>query len=73
MQLLKQLIELALLEDVGPGDITTDYIVPRDQAGRGMITAKEPLIIAGLDVAEAVFHSLDESVVCETTFKAWTT
>ena len=69
MQLLEQLIDLALLEDVGPGDITTDHIVPEDQAGRGTITAKEPLIIAGLDVAEAVFRRLDDNSVCTSTFK----
>ena len=69
MQLLDQLIDLALLEDVGPGDITTDHIVPKDQAGRGTITAKEPLIVAGLDVAEAVFRRLDANAVCASTFK----
>lgn len=52
------LIELALREDIGPGDVTTDNLVPPHRQGRGVIWTKEPLVIAGLDVARQVFETL---------------
>ncbi|MDM8518247.1 carboxylating nicotinate-nucleotide diphosphorylase [Desulfobacterales bacterium HSG16] len=56
------LIETALGEDIGPGDITTDHLVNQNQQGRGEILAKEPLIIAGIDVARQVFKRLDSDI-----------
>lgn len=56
------LIETALGEDIGPGDITTDHLVDQNQQGRGEILAKEPLIIAGIDVARQVFKRLDSDI-----------
>ncbi|HJN72457.1 MAG TPA: carboxylating nicotinate-nucleotide diphosphorylase [Myxococcota bacterium] len=52
---LRRLVELALEEDVGPGDITTTACVDPAKAGRGLIIAKEELVVSGLEVAEAVF------------------
>ena len=66
---IKPLIELALNEDIGPGDITTDNLVPYEQEGRGIIVAKQPLVIAGLDVAGAVFAHIDPDVAFEAKFK----
>ena len=48
-----------LNEDIGRGDITTQAIVSRNAHARGRFIAKEPLVVAGLEVAEAVFASLD--------------
>jgi len=62
MHTTKHLINLALREDIGPGDITTDNLIPKEMKGRGIIIAKEPLILAGLDVAKQVFTILDSSV-----------
>jgi len=59
---LDRLIRLALDEDIGPGDITTDNLVLGDQPGQGIITAKQTLIVAGLDVARQVFTTLDAAV-----------
>jgi nicotinate-nucleotide pyrophosphorylase (carboxylating) len=56
---IDRLIELALDEDIGPGDITTDNLVPKDQPGQGIVIAKEAVIVAGLDVARQVFETLD--------------
>lgn len=69
MDLIQQLIDLALTEDIGPGDITTDNLVAPDLSGKGMIVAKEPLIIAGLDVARQVFERLDSKIVWSPRFK----
>lgn len=59
MHTTKELIELALKEDIGPGDITTDNIVPADEKGQGIIVAKQNLVIAGMQIAEDVFNTLE--------------
>ena len=66
MRSVKQLIETALAEDIGSGDITTDNLVPRDKTGTAEIIAKEPLILAGLDVAVQVFTTLDPDLEIKT-------
>ena len=68
MHTLNDLIKIALEEDIGSGDITTDNAVPPDAAGVGFIVAKEPLVLAGLDAAKAVFTYLDPALVFETDF-----
>ena len=55
-------IRLALEEDLGAGDITTASIVPNDARAHARLIAKQDGIVAGLDVAEAVFLELDRSV-----------
>ncbi len=62
---IHDLIEAALGEDIGPGDITTDHLVDYNRQGRGEILAKEPLVIAGIDVARQVFKRLDPDVEFE--------
>ena len=63
MNSIKPLIEIALKEDIGPGDITTDNLVGPNIEGKGIIIAKEPLVIAGLDVAKQVFEHLDPVII----------
>jgi len=63
MHSVKHLIEIALKEDIGSGDITTESLVIPELAGTGMIIAKEPLVIAGLDVARQVFEQLDSEII----------
>jgi len=53
------LVDLALSEDVGTGDMTTDALVDPEAMGLALIKAKEPLVVAGLAVAETVFSLLD--------------
>jgi nicotinate-nucleotide pyrophosphorylase (carboxylating) len=62
MHSIQHLIEIALKEDIGPGDVTTDTLIAPQQEGSGEIIAKEPLVIAGLDVARQVFVTLDSQV-----------
>jgi nicotinate-nucleotide pyrophosphorylase (carboxylating) len=50
------LIERALAEDVGAGDLTTRILVPPDARATARIVQREPGTIAGLDVAAAVFE-----------------
>ncbi len=56
------LLDLALSEDLGPGDITTEPLVAASHEGYGEIVAKEELVLAGLDVACRVFEKLDDAV-----------
>jgi nicotinate-nucleotide pyrophosphorylase (carboxylating) len=57
-----ELIDQALAEDVGTGDVTTELLVPADAHGRAVLTQKAPGVIAGMRVAEAVFHRVDPTV-----------
>lgn len=65
---LSHLIEDAILEDIGLGDVTTDSIVPNDLLGHGDILVKEPGVIAGLEVASMIFQYIDP----DTRFKQFT-
>jgi nicotinate-nucleotide pyrophosphorylase (carboxylating) len=55
-------IQRALEEDIGDGDVTTNSIVPPPASLRGRIVAKQEGIIAGLQIAEAVWLTLDERI-----------
>jgi nicotinate-nucleotide pyrophosphorylase (carboxylating) len=46
-------------EDLGRGDITTQACVSRPTRARGRFLAKEPMVVCGLEAAEAVFNTLD--------------
>jgi nicotinate-nucleotide pyrophosphorylase (carboxylating) len=56
---LGELIERALAEDVGDGDLTTAAVVPEGSRARARIEQKAPGVVAGLAAAEAVFERLD--------------
>lgn len=56
------ILKFALAEDIGSGDVTTEGIVPFDAKLRGQIVAKQAGVLAGLDIAEQVFHLLDKNV-----------
>jgi nicotinate-nucleotide pyrophosphorylase (carboxylating) len=55
-------IRRALNEDIGPGDVTSDSIVPAEAQMQGRIIAKQDGIIAGLDVAQTVYQTVDAEV-----------
>lgn len=59
---MTELIRLALMEDVGPGDITTEAIVPKSARSKAIILAKADGVIAGLPIAEAVLRQVDAKV-----------
>jgi nicotinate-nucleotide pyrophosphorylase (carboxylating) len=62
---ISELIDRALAEDVGAGDVTTEATVDAGARGRATITQKAPGVISGLDVAEAVFLRLDADAAVE--------
>ena len=53
-------IRRALAEDIGTGDVTSATIVPVEAMMRGQIIAKQKGVIAGLDVARAVYETVDD-------------
>lgn len=55
-------IRRALAEDIGPGDATTNSIVPADALSAGQTIAKAAGVVAGLDVAAAAFRLVDERI-----------
>lgn len=66
--LTEQLIELAIREDIGIGDITTEAIFSDEIFAKGNFLVKEDGIIAGIDFAEKVFHNIDPSVELKSNF-----
>lgn len=56
------LIDLALDEDAGLGDVTSRAIFPARHQSTAVIEAREPLVAAGVDVAARVFERVDTTV-----------
>ncbi|MFC1651077.1 carboxylating nicotinate-nucleotide diphosphorylase [Candidatus Latescibacterota bacterium] len=54
-----ELIEKALAEDLGAGDITTEAIVPKDLKSSAFLFNKAPGVLAGIDIFKKVFHQID--------------
>jgi nicotinate-nucleotide pyrophosphorylase (carboxylating) len=60
--MLEPMVRAALLEDLGrAGDITTDAIVPADQRACVALVARQPGVVAGLDLAALAFRLIDPS------------
>lgn len=59
------LIDLALREDIGTGDITTDSLVPENLHNRAVMVSKSEGVLAGLEVAKMVYQKLDPHVEWE--------
>jgi nicotinate-nucleotide pyrophosphorylase (carboxylating) len=62
---IERVVARALAEDVGPGDATTEAVVPADARCRAQLLLEEPGVVCGVPVAAAVFHALDPSVSVE--------
>jgi nicotinate-nucleotide pyrophosphorylase (carboxylating) len=62
---IRQAVQAALAEDIGSGDATTLAIVPETAMARAVMRAREPLVVAGLDFAEAAFRELSAAVKIE--------
>ena len=60
-----QLVQWAISEDVGTGDITSLNALPSGVGARGALVAKEPGVVAGLDLAKLTFREIDPSLSFE--------
>ncbi len=71
---VRSVVRAALAEDVGAGDVTTESAVPSELRAKAVILAKEPCVVAGLPLVEAVFAELGNvetiSIVAEGTVVA---
>jgi nicotinate-nucleotide pyrophosphorylase (carboxylating) len=56
----ESLIQAALAEDVGPGDVTSTYFVPETLRSSAVIVAREPGVMCGMDVARRVFELVED-------------
>lgn len=62
LDVARPLIKLALAEDIGPGDVTSQSLVGENEVGRGIILAKAHGVIAGLPIAQTVFREVDPRI-----------
>lgn len=56
---VRRVVRLALDEDVGSGDVTSEATIPDSARARAVLVAKQELVVAGLDVAREVFRAVD--------------
>jgi nicotinate-nucleotide pyrophosphorylase (carboxylating) len=59
---IDKIIEQALLEDIGTGDLTTESIIPYSLQSHAIIKTSERGIVAGLDIASLIFKKLDPEI-----------
>jgi len=60
---LQAIIKNAIEEDIGDGDHSSKACIPDDATGKAKLIIKEDCVIAGLDVAELIFRTLDSRLV----------
>jgi len=61
--MMEPLVRMALLEDLGrAGDLTTDAIVPADRRATALLVARQPGVVAGLDLARLAFQLIDPAI-----------
>jgi nicotinate-nucleotide pyrophosphorylase (carboxylating) len=67
--LINKIIEQALLEDIGTGDITSESIVPSNLKAKGIIKTSEEGVVAGLNITSLVFKKLDSEIIFQEKIK----
>lgn len=60
-----RLVQIALAEDVGTGDITSEALISEADLGHAIFTAKSPGVIAGASVAALAFGEFDRTIGCD--------
>src|SRR2546423_15433557 len=55
-------IDIALREDIGDGDVTTDFFVDKNRQATARIVARERGILAGVETAAEVFRRVDSAM-----------
>jgi len=59
---IREMVQRALAEDIGPGDVTTQWILPSEMWVRGCFLAKAEGVLAGLEVVRQVFQQVDKRI-----------
>ncbi|TDU70810.1 nicotinate-nucleotide pyrophosphorylase [carboxylating] [Prosthecobacter fusiformis] len=65
----EQLIRAAIAEDVGNGDVTATYFVPEESVSKARIAAREPGVVAGMEVALRVFQEIEPRIEAKVVLK----
>jgi nicotinate-nucleotide pyrophosphorylase (carboxylating) len=61
--MIEPVVRMALLEDLGrAGDLTSDAIVPADRRATTLLVARQPGVVAGLDLARLAFQLIDPAI-----------
>mgnify|MGYP003965193159 FL=1 len=60
---IKEIVQLAIKEDIGDGDITSKIFIPDGSKSEGVLVAKETGIVAGLPVAGYVLSQIDKELL----------
>ena len=63
LEKIRDIVQLAIKEDIGDGDITSKIFIPDGSESEGMLVAKEAGIVAGLPVAGYVLSQIDENLI----------
>ena len=63
LEKIKDIVQLAIKEDIGDGDITSKIFIPDGSKTEGMLIAKEAGVVAGLPVAGYVLLQIDENLI----------
>lgn len=59
------LIDAALREDIGPGDVTSRFFIPEERQARAFIASRTEGVVSGIALAARVFHKVDPSLDVE--------
>jgi nicotinate-nucleotide pyrophosphorylase (carboxylating) len=62
VEYINRIIDTALKEDIGQGDISSDTLIPCDLQGQAHMLIKEDGVIAGIEIAAGVFRKVDQSL-----------
>jgi len=70
---IRKIVQIALEEDLGFGDLTSNTLLSKNMSANAEIVAKEAMVVAGLAVAQEVFHQIDGTlkVKCHQRDGAW--
>ena len=66
---VRTIIQLALAEDIGEGDITTDHLVPFKSRGQARLISNGDGVVCGVNLAREVFKTLNSKVTFSTLIK----
>jgi nicotinate-nucleotide pyrophosphorylase (carboxylating) len=61
---VRAFVRRALSEDVGSGDVTTSATVPDDCFATAALVSQSDCVVAGIDIAAAVFREVDAGTIC---------
>ena len=67
--LIDKIIDNALAEDLGPGDLTTETLIDQSAKGKARLVPREELVLAGIEIFGRVFSRLDPDIALEGNFR----